>query len=149
MSPSTTTPQAFYNPNLPQIDKRFLEEEILPHIFKPARYLGLEQGAYRKSFAKAAVRMAVAFPDLYEIGFSNYALKLLYSLVNQQPDYMCDRVYAPAPDFKEKITEHGIPLYGVETFVPLKDFDILAFSLQYELNYTTILGLLDAAQPAS
>ncbi|MCE3234556.1 MAG: hypothetical protein K0Q50_736 [Vampirovibrio sp.] len=146
MSPSTTTPQASYNPNLPQIDKRFLEEEILPHIFKPARYLGLEQGAYRKPFAKAAVRMAAAFPDLYEIGFSNYALKLLYSLVNQQPDYMCDRVYAPAPDFKEKIAEHQIPLYGVETLVPLKDFDILAFSLQYELNYTTILGLLDAAQ---
>ncbi len=133
-------------PATPQIDKRFLEEEILPHVFKPARYLGLEQGTYHKPFSKAAVRMAVAFPDLYEIGFSNYALKMLYSLVNQQPDYMCDRVYAPAPDFKEQILKHDLPLYGVESFVPLKHFEVLAFSLQYELNYTTIFGLLETAQ---
>jgi radical SAM-linked protein len=130
----------------PRIDKIFLEHEILPHVFKPARYLGLEQGAYRKPFSKASVTMCAAFPDLYEIGFSNYGLKLLYSLVNQQPEYMCDRVYAPAPDFKEKLADAKLPLYGVESFVPLRDFDVLAFSLQYELNYTTILGLLDAAQ---
>jgi radical SAM-linked protein len=146
MSPANIRNQAVNNPKPPQIDKLFLEEEILPYVLKPARYLGLEQGAYRKSFSKAAVRMAVAFPDLYEIGFSNYALKMLYSLVNQQPHSMCDRVYAPAPDFKTKIQEHQIPLYGVETLIPLKYFDVLAFSLQYELNYTTILGLLDAAQ---
>lgn len=132
--------------NIPTVNRRVLEEEILPHVFKPARYLGLEQGACRKPFGKADVTMSVVFPDLYEIGFSNHALKLFYSLVNQQPRYMCDRVYAPAPDFKEKLTEHGIPLYGVESFVPLRDFDMLAFSLQYELNYTTILGILDAAQ---
>jgi radical SAM-linked protein len=143
--PKTSTPSLSFRQS-PQIDKRYLEDEILPHVFKPARYLGLEQGAFRKSFERSAVRMAVAFPDLYEIGFSNYGLKLLYSLVNQLPDVMCDRVYAPAPDFKEKLTEHNMPLYGVESLVPLKYFDTLAFSLQYELNYTTILGLLDAAQ---
>jgi radical SAM-linked protein len=146
MSLFSRTSQRSATPDTPQIDKRFLEEEILPHVLKPARYLGLEQGTYHKPFAKAAVRMAVAFPDLYEIGFSNYALKMLYSLVNQQPDYMCDRVYAPAPDFKEQILTHNMPLYGVESFVPLKDFDCLAFSLQYELNYTTIFGLLETAQ---
>lgn len=146
MSLFSKTPQASKAPSTPQIDKRFLEEDILPHVFKPARYLGLEQGTYHKSFDRSAVRMAVAFPDLYEIGFSNYALKMLYSLVNQQPDYMCDRVYAPAPDFKEQILAHQMPLYGVESFVPLKSFDILAFSLQYELNYTTIFGLLETAQ---
>lgn len=140
------TPKTSQASSSPQIDKRYLEEEILPHVFKPARYLGLEQGTYHKPFDRAAVRMAVAFPDLYEIGFSNYALKMLYSLVNQQLDYMCDRVYAPAPDFKEKILAHNIPLYGVESFVPLKHFDLLAFSLQYELNYTTIFGLLETAQ---
>lgn len=128
------------------INKARLEEEILPEVSKPARYLGLEQGAYRKPFHKAAVTMCAAFPDLYEIGFSNYGLKLLYSLVNQQPEYMCDRVYAPAPDFREKLAEHNIPLYGVESFIALKDFDLLAFSLQYELNYTTIFGLLETAQ---
>lgn len=133
-------------PHPPTVNRRVLEDEILPHVFKPARYLGLEQGACRKPFARAAVTMSVVFPDLYEIGFSNHALKLFYSLVNRLPDYMCDRVYAPAPDFKEKLLEHRIPLYGVESFVPLKDFDMLAFSLQYELNYTTIFGILETAQ---
>ena len=133
MSPPTmSSPIAASRTSL-QIDKHYLETEILPHVFKPARYLGLEQGAFRKSFERSAVRMAVAFPDLYEIGFSNYGLKLL-------------RVYAPAPDFKTKLAEHNMPLYAVESLVPLKHFDTLAFSLQYELNYTTILGLLDAAQ---
>ncbi len=140
-----STPIAVSRTSL-SIDKHYLEAEILPHVFKPARYLGLEQGAFRKSFERAAVRMAVAFPDLYEIGFSNYGLKLLYSLVNRLPNVMCDRVYAPAPDFKAKLAEHNMPLYAVESLVPLKHFDTLAFSLQYELNYTTILGLLDAAQ---
>lgn len=146
MSPAKTSSHTLDNRKSLRIDKHYLEEEILPHVFKPARYLGLEQGAYRKSFDKAAVTMAVAFPDLYEIGFSNYGLKLLYSLVNQLPDYMCDRVYAPAPDFKEKMAEHHMPLYAVESLVSLKHFDTLAFSLQYELNYTTILGLLESAQ---
>jgi radical SAM-linked protein len=144
-SPMSPSPTAFQQHPI-TVNRTTLAEDILPFVLKPARYLGLEQGAYRKPFSQSAVRMAVAFPDLYEIGFSNYGLKLLYSLVNQQPDYMCDRVYAPAPDFKEKLAEANIPLYGVETFVPLKDFDLLAFSLQYELNYTTILGLLDSAQ---
>jgi radical SAM-linked protein len=127
------------------IDKARLETEVLPHVLKPARYLGLEQGAFRKSFAEADVTMVAAFPDLYEIGFSNYGLKLLYSLVNRQPGLMCDRVYAPAPDFRDKLKECGMPLYGVESFVPLRHFDVVAFSLQYELNYTTIFGLLESA----
>ncbi|MBY0449083.1 MAG: TIGR03936 family radical SAM-associated protein [Cyanobacteria bacterium] len=122
-----------------------LETEILPHVAKPGRYIGLEQGTFNKSFEKAAVTMAATFPELYEIGFSNYGLKLLYSLVNQQPDYMCDRVYAPALDFKEALGKHHIPLFAVESKQALVDFDLLAFSLQYELNYTTILGLLESA----
>ncbi|MEB3287165.1 MAG: TIGR03936 family radical SAM-associated protein [Vampirovibrionales bacterium] len=128
------------------VDIDLLENDILPQVFKPARYVGLEQGAYRKPFAQAAVTMAFAFPDLYEIGISNYGMKLFYSLVNQNPDYLCDRVYAPAPDMKAKLAEYGMPLYGVETLVPLQSFDLLAFTLQYELNYTTILGLLESAQ---
>lgn len=123
-----------------------LEQDILPHINKPGRYLGLEQGAYRKDFNKAKATLAFAFPDLYEIGISNYGIKLLYSIVNQHPYYLCDRVYAPAPDMKAQLAEHNIPLFGVETRRPLQAFDLLAFSLQYELNYTTILGSLEAAQ---
>jgi radical SAM superfamily enzyme YgiQ (UPF0313 family) len=128
------------------IDIETLEGKILPHIFKPGRYLGVEEGAYRKPFAHAAVTIAWGFPDLYEIGISNYAHKLFYSLLNQQPDVLCDRVYAPDRDFKVKLEEYNIPLYGVESFVPIKDFDLLALSLQYELNYTTMFGLMESSQ---
>jgi radical SAM-linked protein len=128
------------------VDTRLLEDVILRQVFKPGRYMGIEQGAYRKPFARADVTMAFAFPDLYEIGISNYGLKMFYSLVNQLDGAMCDRVYAPAMDMKQKLAEHDMPLYGVESKVPLKDFDLVAFSLQYELNYTTILGVLEAAR---
>ncbi len=127
------------------IDSALLEDTLLPQVFKPGRYLGLEEGAYRKPFHKSEVTMAFGFPDLYEIGISNYGIKLLYSVVNQHPKYMCDRVYAFAPDMREKAAEHGVPLFGVESRVPLADFDLLAFSLQYELNYTTILGMMESA----
>jgi radical SAM family uncharacterized protein/radical SAM-linked protein len=123
-----------------------LETQILPHVFKPGRYLGLEQGAFRKDFDSAKATLALTFPDLYEIGSSSYAIKLLYSVVNNHPDYLCDRVYAPAKDFWQKLTEYNIPLFAVESKRPVKDFDLMAISLQYELNYTTILGELDACQ---
>lgn len=139
-------PLAYTSQESNQVDLYTLENKILPNVMKPARYVGIEQGAYRKSFEDAKVTMAFAFPDLYEIGISNYGVKLFYSLINQHPDYMCDRVYAPAPDMKEKLAEHDMALYGVESMVPLKAFDVLAFTLQYELNYTTILGLLESAK---
>jgi len=123
-----------------------LEHEIFPRINKPARYLGMEFGAYRKDPKLAKVLTTMIFPDLYEIGVSNYGHKLLYSLINNQPDYLCDRAYAPAKDMRELMASENIPLYGLETLIPLKDFDLLAFTLQYELNYTTILGVLEAAQ---
>ncbi|MEB3206052.1 MAG: TIGR03960 family B12-binding radical SAM protein [Vampirovibrionales bacterium] len=127
------------------VDETMLQTRLLPSVFKPARYMGLEQGAYRKPWAHATARMALAFPDLYEIGISNYGLKLLYSVVNQHPNYLCDRVYAPAKDLKAQLSEHQIPLWGVETLMPLGSFDMVAFSLQYELNYTTIFGLLESS----
>src|SRR5688572_12671415 len=139
-------PLAYTSQESNQVDLYTLENKILPNVMKPARYVGIEQGAYRKSFEDAKVTMAFAFPDLYEIGISNYGVKLFYSLINQHPDYMCDRVYAPAPDMKAKLAEYNFPLYGIETLVPLKNFDVLAFTLQYELNYTSILGVLESAQ---
>ncbi|MGE0201308.1 MAG: TIGR03936 family radical SAM-associated protein [Candidatus Melainabacteria bacterium] len=138
----TLTPQTL---TAQPVDRALLEDHILQQVMKPARYLGIEEGAYRKPWASATVRMAFAFPDLYEIGISNYGVKLFYSLVNQQKNYLCDRVYAPAPDMKAKLAEHEVPLYGLETLVPLTGFDLLAFTLQYELNYSTILGMLEAA----
>ena len=134
--------QTFYRPI--SVDR--LQQTLLPQVFKPARYLGLEEGAYNKPFDQAHGRMALVFPELYEIGISNHAHKLLYSVVNQQPHLMCDRSYAPDVDLKKLLTEHDIPLFGVESKMPLAAFDMLAISLQYELNYTTVLGTLEAAQ---
>ncbi len=129
-----------------KIEQSFLEQQILPYVNKPGRYLGIEIGACRKDPEMAKVKMAMIFPDLYEIGVSNYGHKLLYSHVNNQPDYLCDRAYAPAADMRQLLKELEVPLYGLETLIPLKNFDLLAFTLQYELNYTTILGVLESAQ---
>lgn len=124
----------------------YLEQNLLPHIFKPGRYLGMEQGAFNKPFETAQATMALAFPDVYEIGASSYAIKLLYSVVNNDSRFLCDRVYAPAEDFRALLKAHTLPLYGVESKRPLKAFDVVAVSLQYELNYTTALGVLEAGQ---
>lgn len=129
-----------------KVDRNFLETHVLSRVTKPGRYLGMEFGAFRKDPAQAKVHMAMIFPDLYEIGVSNYGHKMLYSLVNNHPDYACDRAYAPAKDMKVLLNELNVPLYGIESLTPLKAMDLLAFTLQYELNYTTILGILDSAQ---
>jgi radical SAM-linked protein len=131
---------------LERIDREFLETHVLPRVNKPGRYLGLEMGAHRKDPDLAEASMVMIFPDMYEIGISNYGHKLLYSLVNNHPLYMCDRAYAPAQDMREVLAEYDIPLYGMESQKPLKSFDLLAFTLQYELNYTTILGILEASK---
>lgn len=136
-------------PPLPRktpIDATLLEDILLPQVNKPGRYLGLEQGAFRKPFDQAQATMAFAFPDIYEIGLSNYGMKLLYSVVNAREGLLCDRVYAPADDMKAALATTQTPLFGVESRVPLRDFDLLAFSLQYELNATSILGMLESAQ---
>ncbi len=131
---------------LPRFDKTHLTHHILPQVNKPGRYLGMELGAFRKNPDDAKVTMAMIFPDLYEIGVSNYGHKLLYSLVNHHPNFYCDRAYAPAKDMFECLKKENLPLYGIESLVPLTCFDLLAFTLQYELNYTSILGVLEAAQ---
>jgi radical SAM-linked protein len=129
-----------------KLEQTFLEQQVLTQVHKPGRYLGIEMGAYRKDPEKASVRMTMIFPDLYEIGVSNYGHKLLYSLVNNQPNYLCDRAYAPAKDMRELLKKLNVPLYGIETLMPLRNFELLAFTLQYELNYTSILGVLESAQ---
>lgn len=133
---------------LTPINQDLLEQSILPKVTKPGRYMGLEFGAFKKDINQAKANLAMIFPDLYEIGVSNFGHKLLYSLINNHPDYMCDRAYAPAKDMFAQLKENNMPLYGMESLVPLKDFDCLAFTLQYELNYTTILGVLESAQLA-
>lgn len=113
--------------------------ESLYKCFKPYQYVGGEFLSHNKDFEKSKVRVAMAFPDKYEIGISNLGVRVLYELINKEPDYMCDRVYAPEKDFTPD------PLYALESKRPLKDFDIVGFSLQYEMAYPTVLKMLEMA----
>ncbi|MDR0377803.1 MAG: TIGR03936 family radical SAM-associated protein [Spirochaetaceae bacterium] len=116
-------------------------------VEKPARYAGGEYGrlASKDGIRNAALKMAVAFPDLYEIGMSNHALRILYNRLNRIPGLVCDRVFAPAPDFEALLRDKGVPLYGLDTGVSIRDLDILGFTLGYELGITGVLAILASA----
>lgn len=120
-------------------------DKILPLVQKPSRYTGGELNSVVKDKNGVDVRMAFCFPDNYEIGESNLAVKILYGLANNRPDTWCERVYAPWPDMEEEMRANGLPLWGLESGDPIKDFDIIAFTLQYELCYTNVLNMLDLA----
>lgn len=113
--------------------------EALFKCNKPYQYVGGEFLSYNKDFDSAKVRFAFAFPDKYEIGISNLGVRVLYGLINEQPDYMCDRVYAPEPDFQPK------ELYALESKRKIREFDAVGFSLQYEMAYPTVLKMLEMA----
>ncbi len=116
-------------------------DNILLQVNKPARYTGGEFGSYRKY--GCPLNMAISYPDLYEIGMSNTALKVLYNIFNGIDGVNCERVFAPAPDFEEKLREAKIPLYTLETGIPLKKLDIIAFTIGYELTGTNVLNIVD------
>lgn len=123
----------------PKLDK------ILPLVQKPARYTGGELNSVVKNKDEVDVRMAFCFPDNYDIGESNLAVKILYGIANARTDTWCERVYAPWPDMEEQMRANNIPLWGLESGDPITDFDFIAFTLQYELTYTNILNMLDLA----
>jgi len=122
-------------------------EKLLYKVNKPSRYIGNEPGSANKDWDSTEVRLALAFPDLYEIGISNLGLRILYNRINSHPSgkFLADRVYAPEVDFRDLLIENKLPLYGLESFRSLKDFDVIAFSLQYELSYPTLLSMLELA----
>ncbi len=122
-----------------------LLEELLEKVVKPGQYLGNEWGARRKPFASAQVRLALAFPDIYELGMSNFGLKILYKLVNETDGLMADRSYAPGSDMEALLRERQIPLWCWESRQPIRDFELVGFSLQYELTYTNVLNMLELA----
>lgn len=120
-------------------------EPLLLKVQKPIRYVGGEFNSVVKDKKNIRTRMALCFPDNYEIGMSHLGLKILYSLINAREDCWAERVYAPWPDMETLMRENHIPLYGLESLDPLREFDFLGFSLQYELSYTNILNMLDLA----
>ncbi|MCQ2790026.1 MAG: TIGR03960 family B12-binding radical SAM protein, partial [bacterium] len=117
--------------------------ELLHNCNKPYQYVGGEFLSENKSFDDAKVRVAFCFPDKYEIGISNLGVRILYGCVNRCDDYMADRVYAPEADFKDALIKQGKLLYTLESKKPVKDFDIVSMSLQYELAYPTFLKMLE------
>ena len=123
-----------------------LNDDILHQVTKPARYTGGEWNSVVKDWDRTNIRIALAYPDLYEIGMSNLALPILYDLLNRQPDVLAERVYAPWVDMGAVMQTKGIPLFSLESRRPLKDFDIIGFSLGYELTYTNVLNMLHLAQ---
>lgn len=120
-------------------------EPFLLSVERPGRYLGLERNVVRKDLAKVSLTLCLAFPDTYEIGMSHTGTRILYELVNRRPEWACERTYAPWADFEAVLKREGIPLFSVESFAPLGDFDVLGFSLQSELNYTNVPNMLDLA----
>lgn len=122
-----------------------LNNEIMHRVNRPARYTGGEWNSIVKDWAKTPVKFALAYPDTYEIGMSNLAIPILYEILNRQPDVLAERVYAPWTDMEVELRQNKIPLFSLESQHPLKDFDIIGFSLGYELGYTNVLNMLDLA----
>ena len=120
-------------------------ERILPRVQKPARYTGGEYNAVVKDRDRVDTRVALCFPDTYEIGMSNLGIRILYGLMNELDGVWCERVFAPWGDMEEQMRSEGIPLYALESGDSIADFDIIGFSLGYELAYTNVLNLLDLA----
>ena len=118
---------------------------FLTQVRKPGRYLGTEINAVHKDWQKARVRLALIFPDLYEIGMSHLGLSILYHIVNSNPDFLAERAFVPDLDLEELLRRENYPLLSLESQRPLREFDILGFTLPYELCYTNVLTVLDTA----
>lgn len=118
-------------------------EKILPRVQKPGRYTGGELGSVLKNPEEVAVRFAFCFPDTYEIGMSHLGMKILYGLINEREDAYCERFFAPWTDMEDEMRKNGVDLFSLETKTPLSDFDVIGFTLQYELSFSTILNMLD------
>ncbi len=126
--------------------KLALSDEILLKIDKPARYIGGEVNAVMKDPKEVEIRFAMCFPDVYEIGMSHLGIQILYNMYNQRPDIWCERVYSPWTDLDQIMRQEHIPLFAIESQDPVKDFDFLGFTIQYEMCYTNILQVLELSQ---
>lgn len=122
-----------------------ISDDVLFRVEKPARYIGGELNSYNKDLKDIDIRYAFCFPDVYEVGMSHLGMKILYYILNERKDTFCERVFAPWPDMEKIMREENIQLYGLESKDPIKDFDFIGFTLQYEMSYTNILNMLDLA----
>jgi radical SAM family uncharacterized protein len=123
--------------------KSHITSKILPHVQTPGQYLGSELNIVRKNHGDVRGKLCLAFPDAYTIGMSHHGLQVLYSLMNRRDDWACERAFTPWLDMEQALRDHGLPLYSLETFTPLDQFDVVGFSLQYEVCSTNVLTMLD------
>ena len=120
-------------------------EAILPKVQKPARYTGGEFGEILKNREETEVRFALCFPDTYEIGMSNLGLRILYGVLNKMPGVWCERAFEPWSDMAAAMREKKVPLCALESGDPIRDFDLIGFSVGYEMSFTGILDMLSLA----
>jgi radical SAM family uncharacterized protein len=130
---------------LNQTLKDYVISHILPQVQGPAQYMGGELNVVRKDHREVRGKLCLAFPDTYTIGMSHHGLQVLYSLMNKRPDWACERAFTPWLDMEQALRSRETPLYSLETFTPLARFDVIGFSLQYEISYTNVLTMLDLA----
>jgi radical SAM superfamily enzyme YgiQ (UPF0313 family) len=123
----------------------YLLHDILPFVERPSRYIGGERGTVAKDFEKCGARIALAFPDVYEIGTGNLGHEILYHMINSHVRYIAERVYAPWDDLESELLKKSVPLYTLESKIPVREFDILAFTVSYELGYSGILTMLNSS----
>ena len=126
--------------------KLALSDDILLRVDKPARYIGNEVNAVIKNKNEVDIRFAFVFPDVYEIGMSHLGIQILYDMLNRRDDIWCERVYSPWTDLDKIMRGENIPLFALESQEPIKDFDFIGITIQYEMCYTNILQVLDLAQ---
>ena len=118
-------------------------DRVLKKVEKPARYIGMEQNSIKKDLSKIDVKFAFSFPDVYEVGMSHLGMHILYNLINKEDKYACERVFSPWIDMEVEMRKEGIELFTLENKEEVKNFDILGFTLQYEMSYSNILNILD------
>ena len=118
-------------------------KDLLPLVSKPSRYLGTEVNSIHKDLDKVDVKIALAFPDVYEVGMSHQGLHILYHILNRIPEVAAERVYAPWIDMEKILRERSLPLSSLESNLHLLEFDIIGFSIQYDLSHTNMLNMMD------
>jgi len=120
-----------------------MTEELLLQVNRPSQYIGREWNVSKKDFDKADIRFALCFPDLYEVGMSNLGIRILYGILNKIEDVTCERFFSPAIDMEKLLRNKNLEIFSLESGKRLREFDMIGFSLGYELNYTNVLNILD------
>lgn len=123
----------------------YVISHVLPAVQTPAQYVGGEVNIIQKDHRQVRGKLCLCFPDVYSIGMSHHGLQVLYSLMNALPDWVCERAFTPWLDMEHELRSRQVPLYGLESFTPLANFDVLGFTLQYEISFTNVLTMLDLA----